>query len=217
MERCKIIIGDARETKCNNLLQNKKANFKKEFLEVGDHLLPKSMAVERKKGKDFLASITDKRLYKQLNNIYQYDYPILAIITPNIWMDMYFSRNKYNQNVHNVYEGALKTIYSKYPKVRVIFFETDEEYVDFLISMDDKLTGDGKNLRPTPMTRKATSMKEIRENVLAAIPGVGIAMSKKLLKKYNTVGNIAEADIKDLMTIDKLGEKTATKIKETLN
>jgi len=199
------------------MLLERKVPLKKEFLEVGDHLLPNSIGVERKTGKDFLASITDKRLYNQLNNLYQYNYPILAIITDNIWKDMYFSKNKYNANVHNVYKGALKTIYAKYPKVRIIFFDSDEEYVDFLIEIDNKLLEDGKNLRPIPMTRKATSIKEIRENVLAAIPGVGISMSKKLLKRFNSVNRISNATIEELIEIDKLGNKTAEKIKESLN
>lgn len=198
-------------------MRTKKAKVDIEFLEVGDHLLPKSVAVERKRGRDLLNSVSDKRMYKQLNNLCQYDYPILAIITENIWEDMYHARNPRNQNIDKVLEGTLYTIYCKYPKVRIIYFKDDDEYVDWLIQMDEKLTSEGNGVRPTPVTRKPTSIKEIRENVLAAIPGIGIAMSKKLLKKYKSVKNVANADIKDLMTVDKLGKKTAEKIKESLN
>lgn len=212
-----MIISDAREIKCNLLLEQKNAKFEREFIEVGDNLLPKSFAIERKTGKDFLASVSDRRLYRQLNNLCQYNYPILAVVTENIWKDLYFSRNKYNQNVHTTFEGSLKTIYAKYPKVRVIFFKSDEEYVDFLINLDKKLTEEGNGDRPTPMVRKATSIKDIKENVLSAIPGVGIAMSKKLLKKYKTVKRVAGASTKDMITINKLGTKTAEKIKEVLN
>ena len=217
MEVITIIIVDSRETKCNKLLKDKKASIQKEFLEVGDMLLPKSFAIERKRGRDFLNSISDKRMYRQLNNLCQYDYPILAIITDNIWKEMYHARNSYNQNIHNVYEGTLNTIYAKYPKVRIIYFNDDNEYVDWLIAMDNKLTEDGNGARPTPVTRKARSIKEIQENVLAAIPGIGIAMAKKLLKKFGNVNNVANADIKSLMEINKLGNKTADKILKVLN
>jgi len=156
-------------------------------------------------------------MYKQLSNLCQFDYPILAIITENIWEDLYHARNPRNQNIHNTYKGTLKTIYSKFPKVRVIFFKTDEDYVDWLMVMDDKLTNEEKGVRPTPVTRRPTSIKEIKENVLAAIPNVGISMAKKLLKKYGNVNNIANTSIKDLTTIDKLGKKTAENILKALN
>lgn len=199
------------------MLQDKNANLKREFLEVGDHLLPNSFAVERKTGRDFINSISDKRLYKQLVNMYQYDYPILAVITKNIWEDMYFARNQRNQNIHNTYEGTLNTIYTKFPKVRIIFFDTDEDYVDWLIRVDEKLSSEEKGSRPIPLTRKATSITEIKENMLAAVPGVGLATAKKLLKKYDNINNIANTDENDLMTIEKLGKTTAKKILEVLN
>jgi ERCC4-type nuclease len=199
------------------MLEDKNAPIKREFLEVGDHLLPNSFASERKTGRDLLNSISDKRLYKQLSNLCQFDYPILSVVTEDIWKDLYFARNQRNQNIHSTYQGTLNTIYAKFPKIRVIFFDSDEEYVDWLIEMDEKLTNGEKGVRPTPLTRKATSVHEVRENVLAAIPGVGISTAKKLLKKYNTINNISNADENDLTSIEKLGKTTAKKIIEVLN
>ena len=66
--------------------------------------------------------------------------------------------------MHNVYEGSMKTIYAKYPKVRVIFFKDDDEYIDFLIDMDKKLTDDSSSERPQVMMRKAVKPEEIKEN-----------------------------------------------------
>ena len=209
-----MIIVDSRETKCIKLLQSRTVDLKKEFLEVGDYLLPDSTGVERKKGKDTLASITDKRFYTQMINLCQYSHPILAIISDNIWKDMYFSKSRW---IHSAYDGALYTIYAKFPKVRVLFFKTDEEFVDFLIALDKKLMSDTKGERPILLSRKATTIKEVKENCLAQIPGVGLKMSKKLLKKYHSIHSIAEADEKDMLTIDKLGKKTIINIKEALN
>lgn len=212
-----ILICDSRETKCNKLLKDKKANIDVEFLDVGDVLLPKSFAVERKTGRDLLNSISDKRMYKQLGNLYQYDYPILAVILEDIWEELYYARNPRNQNIHKVYEGTLNTITSKFPKVRILFFKNDDIYTDWLIDIDKRLTEEGNGCRPTPVTRKPTKVQDIRENVLAAIPGIGISMAKKLLKHYGTVRNVANAKPKDLEKINKLGKKTSEKIIEVFN
>jgi ERCC4-type nuclease len=78
--------------------------------------------------------------------------------------------------------------------------------------MDSKLTSNEKSKRPVPVTRKAKSMDEVKENCLSQIPGVGLSMSKKLLKRYGTIQNICNLTKKDLKEIDKLGDKTAEKI-----
>jgi len=209
-----MIISDSRESKCIQLLKSKKSNVKVEFLECGDYLLPDGYAIERKKGKDFVASIMDKRIYKQLNNLVQYDNPMIAIITDNIWRDFYFSKSKY---IHSVYHGTLTTIVAKYPKVKILQFECDEDFVDFIVSLDKKLCDDEKHERPTPMMRKATSSQEIKENCLTAIPGVGIKMSKKLLKKFGSINNISKTKVDDLLEIEKLGKVVASRILEMLN
>jgi len=209
-----IIVCDSRETKCIKLLQNRKADMKKEFLEVGDFLLPDGYAIERKKGKDFIASISDKRLYSQLNNLYQYEKPIIAIITDNIWREFYFSKNRY---IHNSYKGCLTTITAKYPKANILQFENDEDFIDFLIGLDKKLTEEGKGVRPAPMMRRATSPREAKENVLASIKGVGVKMSKKLLHRYKSVNGVSNATVDDMIEIKKLGKVVAERIKEVLN
>jgi ERCC4-type nuclease len=208
------IIVDSREPNKNIKYLSKSTQVKKEFLEVGDYLLPNNIGVERKKGRDLTSSLTGKRIYKQLNNLNQYERPVLAIITKNKWKDFYFNRSNY---IHKSYEGLITTVFCKYPKIRILFFEDDEDFMDWMLAVEKKELSDDKGQRPIPITRKARSIKEIRENVLAAIPGVGISMSKKLLKEFKTIHNIARASEKDLMRVDKLGKKTAEKIHNILN
>lgn len=216
-EVIRIIIGDSRETKCNRLLQDKKASIKVEFLEVGDHLLPNSFAVERKKGRDLLNSVADKRIYKQLNNLYQYDYPILAIVTNDIWEDLYHARNTRNQNIYNVYNGVLYTIYCKYPKVRVLFFKDDDKYTDWLIEMDTRLSSDSKSLRPVPLMRRPINNRESMENFLCACPGIAVKSSKILLKTYHSIENLCNAEIEDIQNVRGIGKKTAEKLYKLLH
>ena len=193
---------------------NRKAKVDRQFIEVGDFILPDGFAIERKTGRDFVSSISDKRLYTQLNNLCQYDRPILAIVSDNIWRDFYFSKSSY---IHNTFRGCLTTITAKYPKVRLIQFECDEDFVDYIIELEDKVQKEGKGIRPAPMQRRATTPQQTKENILASIKGVGIAMAKKLLHRYTSVNQVANADVKDMIKIEKLGNKVAERIKEMLN
>lgn len=196
------------------IIKKDSVDSKKEFFECGDYLLVKGFSVERKKGRDLMGTLLSKRLYSQLNNLCQYENPILAIITSNIWKDFYFCKSRY---IHTVYIGMLSTIAAKYPKVRIFQFDDDEQFAKFLVSLEKKLTEESKGERPIPISRKATSIQEVRENCVAQIPGVGLKMSKNLLDRYQSINAIANAEVKDLLQIDKLGPKSATKIKEALN
>jgi ERCC4-type nuclease len=186
----------------------------KEFYECGDYLLPKGFAVERKKGRDFLGSLQSKRLYEQLINLCQYEKPILAIISDNIWKDFYYSHSRY---IHSVYIGTLSTITAKFPNIRILFFEDDDQFVSYLISLEKKLLDDTKGERPKPKMRKVESIEESKENVLCAIQGIGIPTSKKLLEKFGSVNAVANATEEDLKTIEKLSDKNIKRIQETLN
>ena len=210
------MIIESREPDSNlKLIQKDSPDSKREFFEVGDYLLNNGFAVERKKGRDLMGSLQSKRLYEQLNNLCQYEHPILAIVTDNLWRDFYFSHSRF---IHDTYMGTISTIIAKYPKMRIVQFETDADFCRFLISLEKKINADGgPKERPKPMNRKATKPCEIKENCLCAIPGVGVPMSKKLLKKFGSVRGVSQASEEDLLSIEKLGKKTAKSILETLN
>jgi Fanconi anemia group M protein len=185
-----------------------------EFFEVGDYHLPDDYLIERKRGLDFLASVLDKRIYEQLNNLNQASHPIIAIITENIWRDFYYSRSNY---IYNVYLGTLTTIISSYPKVRIIQFEKDDDFIDFLISLEKKLLDEGKSERPKPHMRRVETMAQRQENCLCAIQGVGVPISKRLLTHYKSIKELCNATEDDLQTLEKVGKTLAHNIVETLN
>jgi len=209
------MIVDSREPESNWVkIKKDSPDSTKEFVEVGDYLLTNGFAVERKKGRDFLGSLLSKRLYEQLINLSQYEHPILAVISDNIWKDFYYSQSRY---IHNVYLGTLSTITAKFPQVRIIQFEDDDQFISFLISLEKKLLEEGPKERPKPFTRKPTSLQDRRENCLTQIEGVGIKMSQKLLKEYGSIDGVCNATEESLAEIEKVGKKTAKAIFETLH
>ncbi len=209
-----MIIVDSREP--NNIikaLRQKKLDVKEEFIEVGDYLLDNGYAIERK-DKDLVQSIMSNRLYEQLNNLCQYEHPVLCITLDNLWKTFYFSRGRY---IHRSYLGTLITLTTRYPKLKVMFLQDEEEFISYIASLDKKIHEEGKSTRPAPQMRKAKSIKMRKENSLTAIEGVSVGKAKKLLNHFGSIRNIAIANLTDLEEVDGIGKKLAEKIMEVLN
>ena len=186
----------------------------KEFLEVGDILIQKPVGIEVKRGRDLTSSMMSNRLFDQLNNLSNFDIPILAIITENKYRDFYRVKSNY---IYNQYVGMLSTIIISYPKVRIVFLENDEELIDLILSIYKKLNKEGKSSRPKPITRKPRSMSDSQENILCAIKGISVPLSKKILKQYKSISNAVNATAEQHQKIDKVGKVLADRIYEVCN
>jgi len=210
-----IIIVDVREP--NDIINEIKKSikdFKSDFIEVGDYLLPNGFAIERKTGKDLIHSIQDGRLFQQLNNLCQFDHPTLAIVTDNIWRDMFYSRNK---NIPSVYIGTLTTITAKYPSVNMVFLDSDGEFIKYVISLHKKLTDEGSSERPAPVMRKAKSFRVVMENGLCAVKGISVKSAKKILHHFDSIENLCCASIEDIKTVEGIGLKQAESVHKFLH
>jgi len=210
------LIIDSREPK--NIIEKLKSKehlgAKTSFLESGDYLLPDGYSIERKKGRDLLSSVMSNRLYEQLNSLCQYENPILAIITHNKYEDFYYTKSKY---IHNQYIGTIVTLTTSYPKLRVRWFDSDKEFIEFVDRLYRKLTEKGISSRPKPVFRKVKSDNEIMENMLTAIKGISVNLSKKILKHYGSVNSVVNADVKQHQEIEKVGKKLADDIYRICN
>jgi Fanconi anemia group M protein len=208
-----ILIDSREPTSIFSKLKEKGLDVKSEFLEVSDYLLDNGYAIERK-DKDFIQSILSNRLYDQLNNLCSYDHPVLCITIQNIWKLFYYSHSRF---IDKSYIGTLTTLTCKYPNLKVIFLDGDDEFVNFIISLDKKIHDEGKSEIPKPHMRRPDSIDDRKENCLCAIQGIGMTSAKKLLNEFGSIKNIAEASEEDLKKIEKIGEKQVKNIKETLN
>jgi len=77
------IIVDHRERKLKDLLDKKKKDiikYESKQLDIADIVVSKNVAIERKEGFDFIASIMDNRLFEQLLRLKEsYETPILIL------------------------------------------------------------------------------------------------------------------------------------------
>jgi len=204
-----MISIDSREpTRIKQLLAKKKVSTKGEYLEIGDYLLPGSTIVERKTGADFISSIYDKRIWIQAKNLSQYEHPIIGIISENKWKDFYFRKGRH---IHKSWISTIATLSSRY-NISVLTFDSEGEFIDYLVALDNKLSSEKDSVRPDPIARKPTSLQERKENTLCAAEGVSIKTAQQILECYGSVENVANETIEGLQKIKGIGEKTAQSI-----
>ena len=210
-----MIIVDSREpSSIVSKLKGKDLDIKEEFIEVGDYLLDDGYAIERK-AKDLIPSILSNRLYDQLNNLCDsYEHPVLCIVLDNMWKTFYFTKGRY---IHKSYYGTLTTLTTKYPKLKLIFLNDEDEFVNYLDYLDKKIHKEGSSKRPAPAMRKARSMRITRENALCSIKGVSVKKSQQLLDCYGCIKNIANCSEEELTKTPGIGPKLAHQIWEVFN
>lgn len=208
------IIRDTREPdNIKKSLIDKGLKIEDSFLEVGDYLLDDGFAIERK-DKDFIPSILSNRLYEQLNNLCNYPHPILCLIEENKWKTFYFSHSKW---IHKAYEGTMVTLATSYPNLKVFKFDTEEEFISFVVNLDKKLHKEGKSERPAPIMRRSKALSVKKENALTACDGISVGKAKSLLECYGSIKNIANDTVENLEKTPGIGKKLAKSIYEVLN
>ena len=203
--KTKIIV-DTREKQSlisANLL-DKKANIEYEKLDIGDYLI-KDTIIERKTFSDFVSSMINKRLIKQLSNIKKYPKYFLII-----------EGFDYKYSKFNVHENAIKGMFLSIAmdfQIPIIFTKDEEDTANFLILTAKKY----EKQKPENAIRQSITHKtkeEQKQFILEGFPGIGPIAAKNLLTKFSTLKEIFNATENQLKEIKKLDDK---KIKKFLS
>ena len=193
----KIII-DYREK--NSLVASNliKLGFEIEFreLKVGDYIT-KSTIIERKSIPDFISSMINGRLLKQIRELKQFENKLL-IIEGIAEQEIY---NDENQGVNaNALRGFLLSLVLKH-KIPLLFTKNPQDTAKFISVLSKKKTKENH----LNAKKKTLSKKEQLQFIVEGFPGIGPKKAKELLKKFSTIQNIINAPIEDLQKI--LGKK----------
>ena len=79
----KIIMDERERGEIRKIFQSLPCNLEIITLELGDYILSSEVAIERKRGDDFVASIYDHRLFQQLNDLKsKFSFPIIILESP---------------------------------------------------------------------------------------------------------------------------------------
>ncbi len=200
-EKPKAII-DYREK--NSLIPSELINLGLEIefrnLKVADYII-KGVAIERKTVSDFVSSMINRRLPKQLEELGQYKERLL--IVEGIDEQELYTDSEDRIGMHpNSIRGFLLSILLKY-KVPIIFTKNYEDTAKFLSVLSKRKP----NEFPLNVKKKNLNKKEQKQFIVEGFPGIGPKTAKKLLKKFKTIKNIINASEEELKeTIGKKAE-----------
>ncbi|MBR9681519.1 MAG: DEAD/DEAH box helicase [Candidatus Altiarchaeota archaeon] len=174
---------------------------------IGDIIISDRIAIERKTAADFVNSIVDGRLFKQMTKLQElYDNPLL-LIEGN---DLYTHRA-----VHpNAIRGALASLVIN-KGVPVIFTKDLDETADFIKVLAVRETKEGRS--PSVKTPKASNLKQQQEFLVASLPGINLVLARRLLEAFSSPINIFRATTKELSGVEGVGPKKAKTLARVLS
>lgn len=179
-------------------------NIEIEFkmLPVADYIIG-NIAIERKTVDDFISSMLNKRLARQLGNLKQYKSRIL-IIEGVGEKQLYNDSNE--TGIHaNAIRGMLLSILlnSQTPVLFTQDYKDTAKFLTVLAKRMEKPTR-GVSLRARKKSFDAAEQQQI---ILEGFPGIGPVTAKELLRKFKTIKAVINAPVKELEKVKKLGKK----------
>jgi ERCC4-related helicase len=204
-ESCQVYV-DPRERDMGKLLEALGAEITMKVLEVGDYVVSDRVAVERKTAQDFVASIIDpkRNLFRQISDLARsYDKPVLILE----------GRDFYTRQVNpNSIRGAMASIAVDYG-VPIIPTEDQKETAAVIAMLARREQKVGHELK-VHGHKTARTLKEQQEYLISAIPSVGPAVARNLLKHFGTIERIMTASKEELQQVELVGPKIAERIRE---
>ena len=212
---------DSREPKeLIELLQKKEIEVVEQMLDVGDYVYvaedpTKSFVVERKTWDDFIKSFTEEkpRLFEQLQNLKlnHVTYRPILIIVGSKWQALTKTTNP-QRMIHGV-RGVRASVSYSY-QIPTIDVDDNEEFVETLLTLI-KQAESPPGERPVEFRKRNKTVREIEENMLTAVKGIGMKTAKKLLDEFVTVKNVV---VQDKQTLEiSVGVSVGEKLYNTIN
>lgn len=168
-------------------------------LKVADYIV-KDVAIERKTVSDFITSMKNRRLSRQLEELQQYKNRLLVVEGIDE-QDLYTDSEDWIGMHPNSVRGFLLSILLKH-KVPIIFTKNYEDTAKFIAVLSRKTKPQEAPLNPN---KKTLNKKEQLQFIVEGFPGIGPKTAKKLLSKFKSIKNIINASEEELREV--IGKK----------
>ena len=182
------------------------ADFVMQVKDINNNV--KDLGIERKTLNDFLNSIIDKRILRQLISLKE-NFPLQLLIIEGE-ENIYQMRDFHPNSIR----GMLSSIAVDY-QIPVIFTKSVRDTAAYLSLIAKRLEKPKRHISLLTK-RKPLTLKEQQEYIIESLPGVGPTLSKSLLKRFKTVKNIVNAKEEKLKKVEKIGDKKSKIIREVL-
>jgi ERCC4-type nuclease len=152
-------------------------------LQIGDYQITDNVYVTCMSTEAFMRGLTDKRLYRQVLELKRaLPEPVLLVEGPSVYEVE--GANPYLIN------GALAFI-SVLNRIPVLFSSGPEESADLLFMATNQMQfGLGYEVHAEDQKARKREYKEIQQDVLESLPGVGPILAKALVKQHGSLKQI---------------------------
>jgi len=204
-----LIIADYRES--NNLITDRLKDLgalvRTLPLKVSDFICSDRVCVERKTGNDFVSSLIDGRLFEQAKEMKEnFSKPIFIV------EGSYYEREMND----NAIKSSLASIVIDYDiPIIATKDEIDTAKTIFWIAKREQIIH--KRIVGIKGKKKPKSMEELQESVISGLPGVSTVLSRRILNKFKTIRNFANAKESDLTQVKGIGNMLAKRLHILLN
>ena len=196
-------MADVREPKSYQSLADEVMNIMVDFLVVGDERM---YAIERKSVYDLWKSVTDGRLWRQIQRLLEFreeGYIPVMVVTGNIYRVV--KHRKIRLTLPQFY--MILTAIGE-AGITVVHLQKDEHFGLFIKSLDNRAGKKSKSWRPPrPLRKQNRSLEDEAIDVLAMISGIGPSTAEELLKELGSLKNVVNASREELAGI--IGDKKA--------
>jgi len=210
--RIRIVV-DHREAR-NHVFMHLKdtdAELACEQLKTGDYICSDRVVVERKTIADFVQSLLDQRIFRQVSEMKEcFEKPVLIIEGDP---DQIIS----GRDVHpNAIRGALASLALDH-RIPMVWTRNPKETAEQIYWFARREQVDAKRAIAIRSPSGKDSIADMQEFLVAGLPNINTKLSRNLLKKFKTPRRVFSARPERLMKAEGIGELKARKIWELLN
>ena len=176
-------------------------------LPVGDYRIGSRVGVERKTGGDFLRSLMDGSLFRQVRALAQeFRRPVLLLVGS----DLYTARRIEPKAIR----GALATIAVDYG-VPLLHAADAGEAAELLLALAARET---RTPGATPLRAGAGELSPVERQrfLVEGLPGVSAVLARRLLTHFGSVAAVFEATDTELRQVHGVGPQIASAIREAV-
>lgn len=191
---------------------------KKTFLEIGDYVI-NDICIEAKSAADFLASVRNKRIFNQIDNMdREYNRNFLVIYGTLEEAVSYLNYTNYNsrqwkEKLKKMFIGAISSI-ALNTDIKPIWVTNVNTAAHFVVSC---YAHSDKELVLHKMLPKKIRTDDVRIDILCNIKGITLEKAQLLLEEFGSVAEISLQNATEIMKIEGIGKVTANNIIKALN
>jgi len=196
-----------RDSKIIEILRAKKnITVEEKKLFIGDYLINKRIAVERKTTRDFVISIIDGRLFSQASRLKRYAEVQLMVIEGT---DLFYTGYEIDPQA---IKGAIVSLSVSW-QIPLIFSKSPDGTAEILVmaGIQDVKYRDEILKRAGRRPRRLLTRKLF---LLQGLPGIGPKIAKRMLERFGSVEKVITASEHEISCVEGIGRKKASHIRE---